>query len=252
MSLKMELFTHSIPDFIRKVKDRNGYRYKFDAEKKLHYLTIPDGELIYAPQFFDKKISDRSMDYFLENNNGLDWRSTQWRDFEKEKLAEVQFENILWTHDQIRMFGKIIYVPRYSAWYGDANTEYSYSGLKLTPKPWNKGLNFIKEAVNEVALTTFNSVLLNWYRDGQDSMGWHADDEKELGKNPVIASVNFGAKRRFLLRKKSNNKEKIEIPLAHGTLLIMAGTMQHFWQHSIPKEKNVKGNRVNLTFRVIV
>lgn len=248
----MNLFnTETIPDFILKVKDKKGYKYTFDAERKLHRLVVPNGELIYSEQFFDKKISDRSLDYFLENENGLDCRSTEWRDFEKEKLAKVAFKNILWTHDEIKMFGKIIYVPRYSAWYGDADMEYSYSGLKLTPKPWNKGLNFIKEKVSDIVNVNFNSVLLNWYRDGIDSMGWHADDEKELGENPVIASVNFGTKRRFILRRKDDNKEKIEIPLQHGTLLIMAGEMQHFWQHSIPKEKKVKEDRVNLTFRVI-
>ena len=175
----------------------------------------------------------------------------EWRDYEKDKLKQIKFTNIEWTHDQIRMFGKIIYVPRYSAWYGDANTEYTYSGLKMDPKAWNKGLNYIKEKVNKVAGLKFNSVLLNWYRDGIDSMGWHADDEKELGQNPVIASVNFGATRRFILRRNSDNKEKIEVALKHGTLLIMAGEMQHYWQHSVPKEKKVGEDRVNLTFRVI-
>ena len=248
----MNLFNQKdIPTFIQKVKDKEEYSYTFDAVNNIYILNVPNGKLIYAEHFFDQKISDRSLDYFLENENGLNWRTTEWRDYEKERLTQIKFKNIQWTHDQIRMFGKIIYVPRYSAWYGDADTEYTYSGLKMYPKEWNKGLNFIKEKVNEIAGLEFNSVLLNWYRDGIDSMGWHADDEKELGQNPVIASVNFGATRRFILRRKDKHKEKIEVALKHGTLLIMAGEMQHHWQHSIPKEKKVSEDRVNLTFRVI-
>ena len=149
------------------------------------------------------------------------------------------------------MFGKQIYQPRYTAWYGDSDKPYTYSGLTLQPKPWNKGLRYLKNEVDKIAGVTFNSVLMNWYRDGEDYMGWHADDEKELGKNPVIASVNFGATRRFLLRRKDDKKLKIEFPLKHGSLLIMKGELQHYWQHSVPKERKVKEDRFNLTFRVI-
>jgi len=248
----MDLFNQiNIPDFIQEIKRREDCSYYFDELKGIYRIKIPNGEIFYAEHFFSQKISDRSLDYFLENENALDWRRTEWRNYEKEKLESIKFKNIEWTHDQIRMFGKLIYVPRYSAWYGDADTEYTYSGLKMQPKEWNKGLSFIKAKVDEVADLDFNSVLLNWYRDGIDSMGWHADDEKELGQNPVIASVNFGATRRFIMRRNDNHKEKLEVALKHGTLLIMAGEMQHYWQHSVPKEKRVGEDRVNLTFRVI-
>lgn len=248
---------------------KEGYSYFFDESKKGFIITIPNGKLIFAPNFFDKKMSDEILDYFLENEDNLNeqttnWRKTDWRNFEKEKLAQIKFKNINWTHNQIKIFGKQLFVPRFSAWYGDENAAYSYSGLKLNPNLWNEKLLFIKSKIEKLIdldnnieenqKFKFNSVLLNWYRDGQDSMGWHSDNEKELGQNPVIASINFGATRRFLLRKidkKNDKKEKIEFSLTNGSLLIMAGQIQHFWQHSIPKESKINENRINLTFRIV-
>lgn len=229
---------------------KNGYESRWDEVSKGFIIKIPNGELFYAEHFFDKKISDRSVEYFLENETN-DWRTVNWRDFDKEQLDEVKFKNILWHHDQVKMYGKAIFLPRYSAWYGDSNKPYTYSGLTLQPKTWNKGLLFIKDRIDLIAGVHFNSVLMNWYRDGEDYINWHTDAEKELGKNPIIGSVNFGATRRFQLRRMDDNNEKIEVPLKHGTFLLMRGETQHFWQHGVPKEKKVKEIRFNLTFRII-
>ena len=249
---KMDLFnTKTTPQLPINLPTKEGYSYRYDAVAKVFRITVPNGEIIYAADFFDKKISDRSMDYFFENKNGLDWKTTDWRAFEKEKLASVEFVNIHWQHDQIKMFGKTIFLPRYSAWHGASNKVYTYSGLTLYSKAWNKGLLYLKQQIDSLAAVNFNSVLLNWYRDGLDHMSWHADDEKELGKNPVIGSVNFGATRRFLIRRIADKTEKIEFPLKHGTLLVMKGALQHYWQHAVPKERKVKADRVNLTFREI-
>ena len=248
----MSLFDGNIsPSLPFSLPEKDGYSYTYDTDKKVFVIQVPDGELIYAEHFFDKKVSNRSVEYFLENESGLDAEKTDWRNFDKKKLDGVKFKNIEWHHDQINMFGKDIFLPRYSAWYGDSDKPYTYSGLTLTPKTWNKGLLFIKNEIDKIAGVTFNSVLMNWYRDGDDYINWHTDAEKELGKNPVIGSVNFGTTRRFLIRRIDDKKEKVEMPLKHGTLLVMKGALQHFWQHSVPKEKKVKDDRINLTFRVI-
>ena len=166
------------------------------------------------------------------------------------EFSSINFKNIKWKHDNISLYGKNIPLPRYTSWYGDPGMSYSYSGINSNPNEWNKGLLYIKQQIERVVDTKFNSVLLNWYRDGEDYINWHADDEKELGANPIIGSVNFGATRDFIIRK--NDKSlKIKIPLKHGTLLIMKGQLQHHWQHSIPKRKRVNTVRVNLTFRCI-
>ena len=231
--------------------NKEDYAYHYDEVAKVFRISIPDGEIIYAADFFDTAFSDQSMDYLLANKNGLHWQATDWRAYEKEKLLAINFTNIQWQHDQIKLFGKQVYIPRYSAWYGEEGLTYTYSGLTLYPKPWNTGLLAIKEKIDPLATVSFNSVLLNWYRDGLDYMNYHADDEKELGRNPVIGSVNFGATRRFVIRRKDDKKEKVELPLQHGTLLIMMGAMQHHWQHTVPKERRVEGDRINLTFRVV-
>ena len=230
--------------------NKSDYRSDWDKVNQGFIIHIPDGELFYAEHFFNKKVSDRSIEYFLENNTN-DWKISNWRSLDKEQLDEVKFNNINWHHDKINMYGKQVFLPRYSAWYGDGDKPYTYSGLTLQPNPWNKGLLFIKDQIDKVANVRFNSVLMNWYRDGEDYINWHTDAEKELGENPVIGSVNFGATRRFQLRRIDDNSEKIELPLKHGTLLLMRGQTQHFWQHGVPKEKKIKEARFNLTFRII-
>ena len=130
-------------------------------------------------------------------------------------------------------------------------TQVLHSGLTLQPNSWNKGLLYIKEEIEKTVDVKFNSVLMNWYRDGDDYLNWHTDAEKELGINPVIGSVNFGATRDFLIRNNDDNSVKLKIPLKNGTLLIMQGELQHFWQHSVPKRAKIKELRFNLTFREI-
>lgn len=227
-----------------------GYHCEFNAELNVYVIKIPNGEILYAEHFFDEKISNRSLEYFLENDS-FDWKTANWREFDKEELTKVKFKNINWHHDKLNMYGKEVFLPRYSAWYGNSDKPYTYSGLTLQPNTWNKGLIFIKDQIDKIAGIEFNSVLMNWYRDGEDYINWHTDAEKELGQNPVIGSVNFGATRRFIIRRSEDNSIKLEFSLKHGTLLIMKGELQHFWQHSVPKEKKVKQTRINLTFRTI-
>ena len=136
-----------------------------------------------------------------------------------------------WKH------GKTSSLPRLTAWHGDSESSYSYSGIKSKPNPWNKGLLYMKSEIERVTCTSFNSVLLNWYRDGDDHLGWHADNERELGTNPTIASLSLGETRDFVLRLNNAPSEKFTIPLEHGSLLDMYGDMQKFWQHSLPKRK---------------
>lgn len=160
-------------------------------------------------------------------------------------------QNTPWQEEKIKMYGKEITCPRRMAWYGEEGTSYSYSGIMHHPLPFSPTLLSIKNRIEEEGKNTFNSVLLNLYRDGNDGMSWHSDDEKELGKNPTIASISFGAERVFKLKHKTDKALKTDIILKHGSLLIMAGELQHYWQHSIPKTKRPIGERINLTFRRI-
>ncbi len=163
-------------------------------------------------------------------------------------------QRIHWDQKAIRIFGKSVIEPRLTAWYGDAHAAYTYSGTKMTPRPWIKPLLEIKQRVEEKSDALFNSVLLNLYRNERDSMGMHSDDEKELGQQPVIASVSFGAKRRFVLkpRKENSTKASLTYVLDSGSLLIMRGNTQRLWKHGIPKEAKPCGPRINLTFRKII
>lgn len=188
-------------------------------------LNLPDAEIIYYPNFFDKKEADA---IFAELKNETPWQQ-----------------------DDIRVFGKIHPQPRLTALFGNDGKPYSYSNIKMQPHPWTLLLQKIKSYIESVSDTNFTTVLLNQYRDGKDSNGWHADNEKELGTNPIIASVSFGAERVFQLKHNSISNLKQNILLEHGSLLIMKGTTQHFWKHQIPKTSKPIGSRINLTFRVI-
>jgi alkylated DNA repair dioxygenase AlkB len=161
-------------------------------------------------------------------------------------------KTIEWGQDEIMMFGKKTKVPRLTSWYANPDVKYSYSGLELLPKQWTSELIELKSLVEKLSTHSFNSVLLNYYRDGADSMGWHSDDEKELGANPIIASLTFGYPRRFLIREKMDYKKKKEIELEDGSLLVMRGDFQETYQHSIPKTAKKVGERLNLTFRTIL
>ena len=159
---------------------------------------------------------------------------------------------IAWKQEPIKMFGKPVLQPRLTAWYANNGKSYSYSGIIMQPLPFTDALLHIKQRIELLAGVVFTSALLNYYRNGQDSMGWHRDNEKELGKNPVIGSVSFGAARNFQLRNYADKSLIKSIPLTHGSFLLMRGETQHYWEHRIPKTSAPTGPRINITFRVIV
>ncbi|HNC76938.1 MAG TPA: alpha-ketoglutarate-dependent dioxygenase AlkB, partial [Pseudomonadales bacterium] len=167
-------------------------------------------------------------------------------------LFEQLNSAIPWRQDEITLFGKRHRLPRLQAWYGDPGASYRYSGLLLQPTPWQPLLNEIRRQVETLTGLRFNSALANLYRDGNDAMGWHSDDEAELGVDPAIASVSFGASRRFLLRhRRRKDPPRIEILLTDGSLLLMAGPLQTHWHHALPRSRGVSEPRINLTFRLI-
>ncbi len=162
-------------------------------------------------------------------------------------------EGLIWRNDPITMYGKTFPQPRKTAWYGEEGIQYSYSKIQMKALLWTPELLNIKNLLEENLQCSFNSVLINLYRDGLDHMSYHSDDEKELGKNPTIASLSFGATRNFQLKHKFNKSlETISIPVEHGSLIVMKGELQHFWQHKIAKTKKPIGPRLNLTFRHII
>ena len=188
-------------------------------------LDLPDAEVWYYPKFFT---ISQSQHYFQQ-----------------------LLEEINWRNDKIRIFGKWLEQPRLTALYATNKNPYSYSGLTLTPAIYTPTLYEIRNTIKHKTGLNFESCLLNLYRNGQDSNGWHADDEKELGTNPVIASVSFGEERIFHFRHKAEKQLKRKILLENGSLLLMKGSTQHFWKHQLPKSKRVLNPRINLTFRNI-
>ena len=159
-------------------------------------------------------------------------------------------QNLSWSQDYIRIYGRDVKIPRLQCWMGDPDATYTYSGLLMTPLAWAEPVLKIKAYCQQETGHAFNSVLANWYRDGQDSMGMHSDDEPELGSQPVIASVTLGEPRKFIFKHKQLGT-KHEIPLAHCSLLVMRGDTQQYWQHGINKTKRAIDDRINLTFRHI-
>jgi len=184
-----------------------------------------DGEVIFYPNFFNTQESDR--------------------------LFSALHSSVKWRQDTIYFYGKTIPLPRLTSWYGDEGKSYIYSGIQQHPEPWTPTLTSIKLKAEAISKITFNSVLINLYRDGKDSVSWHSDDEPELGKNPIIASISLGGTRRFSLRHKTSKDYKIDIDLPKGSLLLMKGETQHFWKHQIAKTAKSVEPRINLTFRVI-
>jgi alkylated DNA repair dioxygenase AlkB len=170
---------------------------------------------------------------------------------ESIELMETFINTVPWEQKTVTMYGKPIVTPRLMAWYGDTGKDYAFSGTKYNPIPWTNELLKIKTVTEKLAGITFNSVLLNYYRDGNDSVAWHSDDEYELGIKPVIASVSLGQVRRFDVRHKTDRQNKYSIELENGSLLLMKGDMQHNWEHRIAKSARPLRERVNLTFRVI-
>ena len=206
---------------------RNGYPFSNPEHRPIVkiFFTLPDAEIEYFPNFFDSGRSD-------------------------ELFRKLKSE-IPWQQDTITVYGKTHPQPRLTALFGNEGKPYSYSNIVMQPHLWNPLLVFIKNEIEEICQENFTTVLLNFYRDGKDSNGWHADNEKELGTNPVIASVSFGAERSFHLKHNTIPEQKLKITLEHGSLLMMKGTTQHFWKHQISKTAKPIGERINLTFRVI-
>ncbi|OXY80798.1 alpha-ketoglutarate-dependent dioxygenase AlkB family protein [Oceanimonas doudoroffii] len=159
-------------------------------------------------------------------------------------LAKLS-RDIPWQQHRLTMFGREVHEPRLSCWMGD--WPYRYSGRERRPEPWHPLVQDIARRLEVICAQPFDGVLINLYRDGYDSMGWHADDEPELGRNPMIASVSLGERRRFMLRH--DGGERRELWLEHGSLLVMAGEMQHHWRHALPRMTRAGGQRINLTFR---
>ena len=188
-------------------------------------LASQDGELYYLPGFISPP---EALAMFQRLHVGLAWRE-----------------------EDIVIAGRRIPVPRRVCWYGDEGAVYRYSGVSHIPLPWTDDLLALKCRIESACGHGFNSVLANLYRDGQDSMGWHADKEKELGENPYIASLSLGAERWFKLRHNQSG-ETIDIRLGDGSLLLMGGCLQHHWRHCLPKMREVKTARINLTFRTII
>ena len=196
----------------------------FSSEKQ-HFI-LPNAELIYVPDFFNSQEADNYYRIIKDQTN--------------------------WQHDDITVFGKSYKQPRLTALYGDTNQTYSYSNITMHPEPFTQNLKEIKTKVETFSNENFNTLLINLYRDGSDSNGWHADNEKELGKNPIIASVSFGEERPFHFKHRTIKTERHKLVLAHGSLLLMKGEMQHYWLHQIAKTKRNIEPRINLTFRKLV
>jgi len=195
-----------------------------DLENKKK-IKIKDGELYY--------------DRFFFNN------------IEANKYFNLLKKEIEWRQDNIKIFGKIYPQPRLTALYANNNKSYSYSNIKMYPITFTPTLFDIKSKIEKRLNSQFTSCLLNLYRNGQDSNGWHADNEKELGLNPVIASLSLGAERVFHMKHRNDKKEKLKINLTNGSLLVMRGKTQHHWLHQIPKTRKKVEERINLTFRII-
>jgi alkylated DNA repair dioxygenase AlkB len=166
-----------------------------------------------------------------------------------EALFRSLRRSIDWQQEHVTIFGARRLVPRLVAWYGDPGTAYTYSGTRHEPKPWTTELSAIRQPVEALTSHRYNSVLLNLYRDGHDGMGWHADDEPELGREPAIASVSFGATRRFGLRHRRRRGDACALDLESGSVLLMAGATQTHYMHAVPKTARAVGERINLTFR---
>ena len=198
----------------------------FDIEADPRHNHLPyDGTVQYYGKVIQEMVAD---DYF-------------------EKLMQ----NIAWENDQAIIFGRQITTKRKVAWYGDQGYEYTYSNVNRYALPWTVELLELRQRVQQLTGERFNSCLLNLYHTGEEGMAWHSDDETSLKKNGAIASLSFGAERRFAFKHKQS-KEKVELYLEHGSLLVMKDTTQSHWLHRLPPTKKVTTARINLTFRTIV
>ena len=169
-----------------------------------------------------------------------------------KRLFNALERKTAWESGSIFIGGKKQIIPRLNSWYADESYTFTYSGIKLKPHLWYSELSEIRELLRNELSLNFNSCLLNLYRNGNDSVAWHCDDEPELGRNPIIASLSLGAPRKFAIRSLHDHNDKHTIVLPHGSLLIMEGEIQHRYEHQVPKEKNISSPRINLTFRNII
>lgn len=195
----------------------------FDEEE----ITLPlkDGQFIYYPKFLNEALASELFHSIYKETN--------------------------WKEDSITIFGKKILQPRLTCLFGNEGKPYSYSGITMYPNNWNKSLLFIKNEIETVCQQNFTTVLANLYRNETDSNGWHADNEKSLGHDPIIASISLGEERLFQIKHNSNKSEKINLILEHGSLLLMKEGSQIHYKHQLPKSKTSKNPRINLTFRTI-
>lgn len=198
--------------------------FDIEADPELNYLPY-DGTV----QYYGKVLQTAAADHYFE----------------------MLLHSIAWENDQALIFGKLLTTKRKVAWYGDRRFEYTYSNMNKYALPWTQELVELKQLVEELTGETFNSCLLNLYHCGEEGMAWHSDAETDLKKDGAIASLSFGAERKFAFKHKQS-KEKVELYLEHGSLLVMKDTTQSYWLHRLPPTKKVSTARINLTFRTIV
>lgn len=198
--------------------------HQSDNHGSLQHFVLPDTELLFWPG----------------------WLSPE----QAERCYQQLSQQLNWQQPAIKIFGKAVKIPRQQVWMGDPHCSYKYSGVLFEPEPWHPLVKQLTESVNKLCQSRFNSVLLNWYADGGQHMGWHSDDESELGESPKIASLSLGQPRFFDLKHKHLGTQ-LKLELGHGSLLLMAGQCQAFWQHRVRKMASATRGRINLTFREI-
>lgn len=212
---------------------------------------IPDSAHAHDPSCYGL-----TMGPDLRDTNGWTLQAGWLPEAHATAALEALLADIPWTRHRLRIFGREVDAPRLSCWIGDPEAMYRYSGTRFEPEPWPAALVPVRDAVSEAAGVGFNSVLANLYRDGQDAMGWHSDDERELGPEPVIASLSLGATRRFVLKARMADADgqfaRHVLELPHGSLLVMRGDTQTRFRHALPRTARPVGPRVNLTFRRIL
>ena len=198
---------------------------QLDLFGNLEGYSFPQQLLEYTPAFLDIQEADFLLEHFIET--------------------------VAWKQTELKIQDKVVPTPRLIAWFGDSQNNYQLAGRTIEVLPWTTELSSLRERIEKVSGHTFNSVLLNYYRDGNDSVAWHRDKESELGDRPVIASLSLGQERNFDFRSVADHKLKYSLPLAHGSLLLMKGDLQTGWEHRIAKSATVKLPRINLTFRLV-
>lgn len=195
-----------------------------NRNQQRQYFSLPQAELQLWPAFLPATAADQ--------------------------LQQVLSQQLIWQRASIRLYGKAVPIPRRQVWMGEPHCQYRYSGTDFLPEPWHPAVKSLASQLSQALQLPFNCVLLNQYADGQDHMGWHADDEPELGVAPQIASVSLGYPRRFDLKHRELGCQ-LQLMLPHGSLLLMAGECQQYWQHRLPKQAAANTERINLTFRYI-